>query len=296
MPGPTAIPPKLRAAPFTTASAKAAGVSLDVLRGSRFRQLRRGVYVVAEIPDSVELRVDAARLVLPTEVVFSHQTAALLRGVPVTDDGLVHVRIPSGWPRARLSGVRIHEGGGGWAHSRGRRVSTPADVFVELAEELDLVGLVIAGDALARRWVGLDRLRAATASSNRRRGLVVARRAIGLVRERVDSPMETRLRLLLVLAGLPCPEPGRAIYGDPSQWIATVDLQYPELKIALEYDGDHHRTSRRQWQHDVAARDELRRHGWIVLSITADDVFRHPERTVDRVAEALASRGCRPAA
>jgi hypothetical protein len=179
---------------------------------------------------------------------------------------------------------------------RGRRVSTPDGLFLELAEELEAVELVIAGDAIVRWWIGRDRLRATVRAAGRRRGLGSARRAIGLVRERVDSPMETRLRLLLVLAGLPCPEPGRAIYGDPSQWIATVDLQYPEFKLALEYDGDHHRLSRRQWQHDVAAREEPRRHGWIVLSITADDVMRRPERTVDRVADALLTRGWRKAA
>jgi len=65
--------------------------------------------------------------------------------------------------------------------------------------------------------------------------------------------------------------------------------RYPVLRIAIEYDGDHHRTSR-QWRIDRTRRQLLEDAGWIVLEFTADDVLRRPEATVERVRRAIASR------
>jgi len=85
---------------------------------------------------------------------------------------------------------------------RGVRVSAPAQMFVELAQLLPLVDLVVVGDALVRlRRVTAGGLRAFCAASPSQ----AARRAATHVRAEVDSPMETRLRMLIVLAGLPEP-------------------------------------------------------------------------------------------
>jgi hypothetical protein len=95
--------------------------------------------------------------------------------------------------------------------------------------------------------------------------------------------METRVRLLLVRAGLPCPEVNRDVFDLAGSWLAPPDLSYPALKIAIEYDGDHHRTDRKQWRRDRARDANLREAGWIVITLTADDVFRYPDRTVAKV-------------
>jgi len=69
-----------------------------------------------------------------------------------------------------------------------------------------LTELVTAGDSLVRRaGVEPDRLIEAASSARGVRGARLARQAAALVRRGVDSPMESRLRLLLVLAGLPEP-------------------------------------------------------------------------------------------
>jgi very-short-patch-repair endonuclease len=95
--------------------------------------------------------------------------------------------------------------------------------------------------------------------------------------------METRLRLILVFAGLPQP----AVQYEVPAANARLDLAYPELKVAIEYDGDHHR-ERRQFQRDVARLNRLRMAGWIVLRFTADDVLRHPDIVVAQVRLTLA--------
>jgi hypothetical protein len=75
--------------------------------------------------------------------------------------------------------------------------------------------------------------------------VVVARTAVGLIRERVDSPRETWLRLSLVLAGLPTPECNLIIRDDRGP-IGRVDLVYLAYQLVIEYEGDQHRTDRGQ--------------------------------------------------
>ena len=174
----------------------------------------------------------------------------------------------------------------------GRRISAPIDNFVELAETLSLVDLVILGDAMVRRgFCTIEDLVAGVASIGPRRGVRMARRAAALVRPRVDSPMETRLRLLLLLAGLPEPEAGYTVRDGLGGWIGEVDLAYAASKIAIEYHGDVHRTKRGRWQSDIAKVELLRELGWTVIVITAEDLEGRPERILLRVQKALAGAG-----
>ena len=95
---------------------------------------------------------------------------------------------------------------------------------------MNLLDLVAPGDwLLRRRRTTLVRRRAAVQTYSGR-GVVAARAAITLVRERVDSPRETWLRLCLVLAGLPTPE-WNLIIGDDQGPIGRVDLVYLTYKL-----------------------------------------------------------------
>jgi hypothetical protein len=292
VPGPSNIPAELLTGPFRLSDALRLGVSRQVLRGSRFRRVFRGAYVAADVPDSLAVRVDAARLLLPDSAVFSHQTAAALRLLPVPAHTPVEATVPPGLPRCRVRGLVVHHG----LLERdvtlvdGLRVIRPERNFVELAGRLSLVDLVILGDATIRRgWTTAAALRQ-TASACRMSGTRLAREAAALVRPRVDSPMETRTRLLFVFAGLPCPEPGREVLDEYGQWVATPDLQYRAQRIAIEYDGDLHRTKKRKWRHDVATREQLTDLGWKIIVITADDVFVRPEALLQRVHHELVKR------
>jgi hypothetical protein len=250
--------------------------------------------VPAHLPDTLALRADAARLVLPTAAAFSHHTAAVLRDLPVTDDGRIHVTVPAPIARPKIREIVWHsssESGAVW-FVEGRPLVAPERNFLELAAHLRLVELLVLGDALVRHgWTTPEALVRSSERSPRRSGIRLARATARLVRPRVDSPMETRTRLLLVLAGLPCPEPGLAIYDEYGEWVATADLQYREQRIALEYDGDLHRALKRKWRRDVSAREQLRDLGWIVIVLTADDLTARPEDLLWRVQRALLERG-----
>jgi hypothetical protein len=102
--------------------------------------------------------------------------------------------------------------------------------------------------------------------------------------------METRLRLLLVLAGLPEPEVGHAIVDGPGP-VAWPDLSYPAIRVAIEYDGGHHRESARQWSSDKVRGRLVRDLGWDLLEVTADDLARRPAAIIAWVHERLLRHG-----
>lgn len=291
MPARALVPDGFGYRPFTLADAKAAGVSEGVLRGSRFRRVFRGVYVRAETLDSPCLRLDAARLVGGIDAWATCHTAAALYDLPVPDHPHTHIGLAPGWPRPRCAGLSAHQyrAQPRTATARGRRVATPEDTSLQLAAYLDLVDLVVVGDRLVRLGYTVPaRLVEATAAFDGR-GARLARRAAGLVRPRVDSPMETRLRLLIVLGGLPEPETGRHAFDSAGGWIATPDLSYHSLRIAIEYDGADH-TKPRQRHKDNRRRESYDHEGWRLLVVTGTDMFQFPAQTLVRVWTALIDR------
>lgn len=286
------VPPKLLTTPFSVARAEAMGVSAATLRGPRFRAPFRGVRVAATLEDTLRLRAAAALVALPDGAALSCHTAAGLRQLPVPTVSSVHADIPTRSVRARIDGIVAHRRDVPVVVVQGLPVCAPVPMFVELAQHLALVDLVVVGDALVRRgWLELDALRAGVTVVVGRRRVGLAARAADLVRPRVDSPLETKVRLLLVLAGLPSPVSGFEVVHD-GQFVAVVDLAYPQWRVIIEYDGDLHRTRKSKWRMDVATREALRDLGWTVIVLTWDDIAATPARTVGRVARELTRRGC----
>jgi very-short-patch-repair endonuclease len=97
--------------------------------------------------------------------------------------------------------------------------------------------------------------------------------------------METRTRLLLVAGGLPRPIAQHVVRDSDGRFVARLDLAYPDQRVAVEYDGAWHWQQRRA---DDRRRDRLRALGWVVLVVSAEDVFRQPEAVVASVKAVLA--------
>jgi hypothetical protein len=290
----SSIPVALTHGPFTVRQAAGCGVSEAVLRGQRFRRLRRGVYVAAAVPDSFELRLDAARLVLPPNAVFSHETAANILGLPTPrGSNIIHATVESSAQRTRVTGVVVHIAP--VVHEtvlwRGRPLTAPPRNFVDVAATWELLDLVALGDAVVRRGLSTpaDLLARSTIASGR--GCRIARSAAGLVVPGVDSPMETRVRLLRVLGGLPMPEINFEIFGADGGWLAKPDLGYSKALVAIEYQGDSHRTDKAQWRYDIEKARLLRELGWVVIELTAADLYQQPASTLAAVHRALVERG-----
>ena len=276
---------------FTRTQARAAGLSDRVLQGPRVQRIFRGVYAGADAVLDVRLRARAALLIAPRGAVAAHQTAAVLLGGVVPGDTRIHLRLPAG--RMRVPGIVDRCRSGSWSSARigGVPVTTSEDTFLDLVAELGLVDLVVLGDSLVRRnrTTPVALVAAAELVSGQRAGL--ARRAAGLVRSGVDSPMESRLRMLLVLAGLPEPVVNYIEYDDRGHWVRRFDLSYPTVRVAVEYDGRQHAESDRQWERDVDRREGLDNDGWRIVVVLAKGIYRHPDRTLTRVVTALRAHG-----
>lgn len=120
-------------------------------------------------------------------------------------------------------------------------------------------------------------------------GCATIRSALPLARERVESPKETQTRLLLVRGGLPEPVVQHDVH-ERSRFIARVDLAYPQWKIAIEYEGDGHRTDKKRWRADIRRQRELEDLGWIVIRLTELDLQAGGKELVARIRRAIASR------
>lgn len=280
--------------PFLRARGVGAGITPRRLNGPRFRRVFSDVYVSADRPPDELERIQAALLLHPAGARASHHSAAALYTVPVPVDPRVHVSVPDADQRRWRPGVMSHLSPAGivpWRRS-GLPVSPPDRLMVEMAGLVDLVDLVVLGDALVRRtgWTA-DRLRRVLADctsywSGR------ARWAAGFVRDGVDSPMETRLRMLMALAGLPEPVVDHHLVDADGVVLRRLDLAYPVPRVAVEYDGRHHVERIDTWLDDVDRDAELREErGWILLKVVSRGVYREPDRTLERVATALRSCG-----
>ena len=157
------------------------------------------------------------------------------------------------------------------------------------ARQLNLAELVTAGDWLVRQRLTTPGTLVQYAGTFRGAGAALARRAAALVRTRVDSPGESRLQLVLVLAGLPEPQCNITL-GTDERPIGRVDLLLEEYRLILEYEGDHHRTDRWQWNVDISRVEAFSAEGYRVLRVTAAHL-RRPRALVMRVYAALVAAG-----
>jgi len=279
--------------PFRRRTAVAAGVSAKTLRGPHFQRLLPGVYVSSDVAVTEMLRARAvATLVDDPRAHLSHATATRVLGVPIPTLPEEHVTVTDALYRRAPRGVRCHVRPGASTMRRGGlTVSAPGQLFVELAELLSLVDLVVAGDHLVRRFpVTPAQLLEACAAVPGRPGWE-ARRAASYVRGRVDSPMETRLRMLLVLAGLPEPQVNPTLRAADGQPLRRYDLCWPGARLVVEYDGRHHAIDLDRWEADVERREEVADDGYRIITVTSRGLHRTPGRTVRRVHAVLADSG-----
>ena len=263
--------------------------------GDSFRRLFYNLYVSADVTVTPAVRAKAVLRVCPPRSQVSHFTAAELWGGIVPSQPLTHVSCPHPGVRSGRRGVGSHRLS---PHARvvrfrGIPVSSPEQTFIDLACVLSLVDLVVLGDSLVKaKRTTVDRLVAAVNAWSGW-GARPARRAVGFVRDGVDSPMESRLRMLIVLAGLPEPQVNRIVWDGSGSWNKRFDLCYPDLLLVIEYDGRQHAENDAQWDRDLDRREDLDGNGWRLIVIRSKGIYVEPHRTLERIAEAMRARGAR---
>lgn len=262
------------------------------VRSRAWRRLYRGVYADAELPDTFGLRIAGAALLIPSAAVFSGRTAAYLHGATdlVEVSTPVEVSVPPPVRYGPVSGLRIRSVAvpqGDVVSIRGRRCTSGLRTALDIARVEPLVEAVVALDVLlARAVVGRGELCETAAAVPAGRGARKAQRAVGLTDHRAESPPESRLRVILTLAGLP-PEP-QFVVRHGGEFMARVDLGYPSQRVAVEYDGGWH-AEPGQFARDRRRLNRLVAAGWTVLHVTAADL-RDPDALIARIRAILAGR------
>jgi hypothetical protein len=286
-------PPQLVGRVFRGSSVVRTGLlTPKQLRSSAWRRLRQDVYADVALPVTHRLMVSAVGLVLPAGGAFTGRSAAVLRGVPdiASVEDPVEVLLPAGTRWNAGSGVHARSMRPQQAVVRvGRWPCTDrVDTALDVIRQATIDDAVVALDRLVRHgMVRLDDVRQAAALLPRGRGSSKARTVAQLTDGQAESPQETRLRLVLVHAGLPSPVAQFRVF-DEEGFIARVDFAYPELRIAIEYDGLWH-GEREAFLSDRGRLNRLVAAGWIVLHVTLADL-RRPDVLAARVAGLRAQR------
>ncbi len=275
--------------PFIGSEALAAGQLTPYQLRTRFVALHQDVYVGKERPLDPVMRAKACWLRSRRRGVLTEFSASALHGARWIDPARPAAIIDSN--RRPAAGVQVREeciDDDEICVIDGMRVTTPARTAIDLARRHPLNLAVAAIDALGQAVelkpadveLLVDRYQG-------RRGIGRARAALALFDCGAQSPKETWLRLLVIRAGLPRPQTQIAVRNDWGFVDAYLDMGWEDVKVAVEYDGDQHRTDRRQYVKDIHRLEMLQRRGWIVVRVIAED---HPSDVLRRVNAALARR------
>ncbi|MDX1889992.1 DUF559 domain-containing protein [Mycolicibacterium sp. 050158] len=248
-----------------------------------------GVYVPVDTTVTARVRAQAAYLWSRRRGIVAGRSAAAVHGAkwvdPTAPAELIHPN------RHRPAGLQT------WADRidddevvvlDGMRVTSAARTALDLACRQRPDRAVAAIDALARA----TRLKVADVELlvhryRGRNGIRRARTTLELVDAGAESPRETWLRLPIVRSGLPRPRTQIPVLDEYRQLVARVDMGWEDWKIAIEYDGEHHWTDRRQMARDIRRTEQLGELGWIVIRVTAEDT---PGTILHRVGKAIGRR------
>lgn len=276
--------------PFRGSAAVAAGlITRGVLRGPRFRRMFTDVYVRADAADDLRLRSHGAWLLTRGRGVLGGWSAAELLGASCGPrDAPAEIVAPGGRHRSR-PGLVVRADALTRAQTTtvaGRRVTTPVRTAADLARSLPLVEAVVAIDALAHTF-GFGPAEVLALARPGGRGISALPEAVRLADPLAASPMETRIRLAIVLDGLPLPVLQHPV--GPYH----LDLAYPGIRLGIEYDGAEHLTKERRLR-DLRRQAYLSGNGWEVLRFPAAVVHRPwlvAAEVHDRLLRAARTRG-----
>ncbi|OBF24057.1 hypothetical protein A5725_08485 [Mycobacterium kubicae] len=275
--------------PFIGSEAVADGTLSKSQLSTRYIRLFPDIYVASGAEVTASLRAKAGWLWSKRQGVIAGFSASALHGSKWVGHAVAVDLLHDN--RHRLPGIQ----------TRGSRieedeidviggmpVTSPARTALDLGCWYPTMTAVAAIDALARATdVKAADVELLAARYPGRRGIARAREALALFDSGAQSPKESWLRLTLVRAGLPRPQTQIPICDEFGYAVAYLDMGWEDVKVAVEYDGDHHRSDQSQFSWDVKRLEMLQRRGWTVIRVLAGD---RPAEIVRRVKEALARR------
>jgi hypothetical protein len=304
------LPHHLTTGSFSVRAADKAGVTRTRTRAKDLVVVSRGVRVSMESQASGAAALRAYTDLDDTSI-LTHGSAARIWEGPlpsrVAGDWRIHIARRSGFSaprRLNVVGHRLTLLPGEVVEYDGVRLTSPARTWLDMAGVLTVPELVALGDSFVcyhgpdfpyprEALCNIDGLRLAVRGHAGMRGVRTARAALELIRVGADSAPETRMRLALLDAGLPEPELNIVVRGFDSRPVLWPDAAYPDVRIALQYDGAHHGDAE-QYLRDIARQETASTHGWLEVRVSKEELEGERPAVVRKVRAALQGRGWRP--
>jgi very-short-patch-repair endonuclease len=154
-------------------------------------------------------------------------------------------------------------------------VTTLERTVHDLAVRLPFDDLVCLVDSALKKGCRLP------TEDRRRRSLLNI--AAGLADARSESPLETRLRLLLTRAGLAPETLQHKVVEEDGYVVARLDMAWPTLRLGIEADGRDVHENPEAVLHDRRRQNDLQALRWTLLRFTWDDVVNHPAMVIAKV-------------
>lgn len=290
---------------FTVARGRALGLSKRSLLSDEYFRPHRGARTV-HLPVSLRERCEALLPLLRTDQFLSHTTAGALWGLPfwLPTDDTIHVSAPYPTRAMRRPGVTGHQSKDTRLQVipvRGLPLSDPLSTWCALASMVPLDELIVLADAMVRvDAFGNERPRYTREQLGQRPSLYLGPRfkllgrAVTESRVGSESPMETRLRLVLTRSGIPQPRLNQDVFTADGDFLARPDQAWPAYRTIAEYDGVWHDSTAEQIAHDERRIERIRDEGWSHVKVVKEDLLDRPSVTVARVATALIAGGWDP--
>lgn len=275
--------------PFLGGEALEAGLVTKSGLRHRFEKVYTGVYVHGDVEMSLEMRARAAWLWSHREGVIAGLTASALHGAEwVEGTGPIEMV----WTNARATkGIHTYDYrlcSGEFLVHNGMRTTTVERTAYDVGRFGTLLRRVQRLDALGNATRFEPVAIAELARSHRgARGLRNLRVALELHDPGAESPQETWLRLLLIRKGFPRPETQIPVAGPTGRPRYRLDMGWEDIKVAVEYDGEHHRTDDSSYRSDILRLEYIQSMGWIIIRVVAKQEI---SDIVQRVAQARAAR------
>ncbi|MGA5542595.1 hypothetical protein ACPCIR_12155 [Mycobacterium sp. NPDC051198] len=255
---------------------------------ANFRAVLPDVYVARDFSPGLVDRARAAWLWSHRQGVLAGITAAALHGAEWVDECApieliwVNARSPRG---VRTSAMSLQPNEIGQVHEL--PVTTPERTAFDIGRTPGIGRAVARLDSLSRATgLKVRDVEEVAARHHGVRGLRQLERVLPMVDAGSQSPKETWLRLLLINNGLPRPQTQIPVVRANGYPFAYLDMGWSEWMVAVEYDGDQHRSDRTQYVKDIRRIAELERMGWIIVRVVAED---RPVEILRRVRTAIAS-------
>ncbi|MFD4291777.1 hypothetical protein ACFWQG_01000 [Rhodococcus sp. NPDC058532] len=257
-------------------------------------RIYRDVYVGNRVPVTAAVRARAAWLFAGPNCVLAGFSAAALHGTKWIDDCTPAEVVRHGHWRAP-AGMRCHDyrlDPDEVTVVEGVPVTTAARTGFDLGRRLPRIAATTALDALCNA-TGLEPKQIADVADRHpgARGVRNLRRHLIDVDGGAQSPPETHTRLAMVDAGLPRPATQIPIAEDDGFVFAHSDIGWPQWRVLVEYDGEHHWTDRRQRAWDIERLARMEALGWTVVRVGAELLYRRRAVLVERVTDALRGAG-----